>query len=72
MHPGQVGIVNAAYGTLGDRELAYQTAIAEGFEGALADGVASIRVGGTFVDYPVYAGALEMVRRHYMSTSETT
>ena len=68
IHPGQLGVVNHAYGAVDEAEHAELTAIVAGFERALAEGVASIRVGARFVDYPVYTRAAERLRRHAAST----
>lgn len=64
IHPGQVDVVNAAYGVLDASEVQSLTAIVDGFDQALAGNVASIRVGGIFVDYPVYTRALQRLRHH--------
>lgn len=52
VHPPQIGTVHAAYGALDDLEL--QARIVREFETAQRTGLASIRVGDLFVDYPTY------------------
>ena len=64
LHPRQVDPINRAYSELSDEQLAAAERIVEAFEQAEASGVASIRVDGRFVDYPVYELAREQLRRH--------
>jgi citrate lyase subunit beta/citryl-CoA lyase len=64
LHPRQVEPINRAYSELSDEQLAAAERIVEAFERAEASGVASIRVDGRFVDYPVYELAREQLRRH--------
>jgi citrate lyase subunit beta/citryl-CoA lyase len=52
IHPRQVEIVNAVF-TPGEDEIARAREIVTAFERAEAEGVASIRIGGQFIDYPV-------------------
>jgi citrate lyase subunit beta/citryl-CoA lyase len=49
---------------LSDEQLAAAERIVAAFGRAEASGVASIRVDGRFVDYPVYELARERLRRH--------
>lgn len=64
LHPRQVDPINRAYSELTDEQLAAAERIVEAFERAEAAGVASIRVDGRFVDYPVYELARVRLRRH--------
>jgi citrate lyase subunit beta / citryl-CoA lyase len=64
LHPRQVDPINRAYSELSDQQLAAAERIVSEFERAEAAGVASIRVDGRFVDYPVYALARARLRRH--------
>jgi citrate lyase subunit beta / citryl-CoA lyase len=64
LHPRQVDPINRAYSELSDEQLAAAERIVEAFERAEAAGVASLRVDGRFVDYPVYELAREQLRRH--------
>lgn len=64
LHPRQVDPINRAYSELSDEQLAACERIVSEFERAEAAGVASIRVDGRFVDYPVYELARERLRRH--------
>ncbi|MGN6866897.1 MAG: HpcH/HpaI aldolase/citrate lyase family protein [Solirubrobacteraceae bacterium] len=64
LHPRQVDPINRAYSELSDEQLAAAERIVEAFERAEAAGVASIRVDGRFVDYPVYELARVRLRRH--------
>ena len=59
VYPPQVPIVNEAYSALGEEVLARMRRIVAAFEEAEARGVASIRVDGAFVDYPIYRLARE-------------
>jgi citrate lyase subunit beta/citryl-CoA lyase len=52
IHPRQVEIVNAVF-TPSEDEITRAREIVTAFERAEADGVASIRIGGQFIDYPV-------------------
>lgn len=56
IHPRQVDIVNAVF-TPAAAEIAEARAIVDAFAEAEAQGVASIRIGGQFIDYPVAARA---------------
>jgi citrate lyase subunit beta/citryl-CoA lyase len=64
LHPRQVEPINRAYSELSDEQLAAAERIVAAFGRAEASGVASIRVDGRFVDYPVYELARERLRRH--------
>jgi citrate lyase subunit beta / citryl-CoA lyase len=64
LHPRQVDPINRAYSELSDEQLRAAERIVEAFERAEASGVASIRVDGRFVDYPVYELARVRLRRH--------
>jgi citrate lyase subunit beta/citryl-CoA lyase len=59
IHPAQVPILNAAFSP-SPEELDWADAVIEGFEKALADGVAAIAVRGRMVDRPVYDQALAL------------
>lgn len=56
IHPRQVDIVNAVFSP-SDAEINAARAIVDAFTEAEAQGVASIRLGGQFIDYPVAARA---------------
>lgn len=56
IHPRQVEIVNAAFSPSAE-EVTQARAIVDAFAEAEAQGVASLRVGGQFIDYPVAARA---------------
>lgn len=58
IHPVQVEVVDTAYSGRSAEELAALEAVVAGFERAHEAGAASVRVGGRFVDYPVYRHAL--------------
>ncbi|MBV8220986.1 MAG: hypothetical protein JO325_21190, partial [Solirubrobacterales bacterium] len=64
LHPRQVEPINRAYSELGDEQLAAAERIVAAFERAENSGLASIRVDGRFVDYPVYELARAKLRRH--------
>lgn len=57
IHPKQVAWANDVYGGLRPGERDRLTRLVAAFETAEADGVAAIRVGGVFVDYPIYRQA---------------
>lgn len=71
LHPRQVDPINRAYSELSDERLDGAERIVAAFEEAEADGVASIRVDGRFVDYPVYELARAQLRRHAAYRRET-
>jgi citrate lyase subunit beta/citryl-CoA lyase len=64
LHPRQVPVINRVFSELTEEELAAARRIVQAFEGAEAQGVASIRVDGKFVDRPVYELARAKLRRH--------
>ncbi len=64
IYPPQVEPTNAAFSLVSDEEVAAARNIIQAFEAAEAAGSASIRIDGTFVDYPVYRRALHKVRLH--------
>lgn len=64
IYPPQVAPTNVAYSFVSDEEVATARKIIQAFEAAEAAGSASIRVDGTFVDYPIYRRALQRVRLH--------
>lgn len=64
LHPSQVAPINQAFSELSSEQLALARQIVAAFEEAEAAGTASIRVGGRFVDYPVYEQARAKLRRH--------
>jgi citrate lyase subunit beta/citryl-CoA lyase len=64
VYPPQVGIVQRAYSMLDEDVAAHQRRIVEAFEEAEGRGVASLRVDGTFVDYPIYRRARERILRY--------
>jgi citrate lyase subunit beta/citryl-CoA lyase len=71
LHPRQVEPINRAYSELSDEQLDAATRIVSAFEEAEAAGVASLRVDGKFVDYPVYELARLRLRRHAAYRGET-
>jgi citrate lyase subunit beta/citryl-CoA lyase len=74
VYPPQVETVLRAYSAMGEDEVARARRIVEAFEEAEARGVASLRVDGTFVDYPIYRLARERLQRYdaWRATTETT
>jgi citrate lyase subunit beta/citryl-CoA lyase len=56
IHPRQVEIVNVVFSPSAD-EVAQAHAIVTAFAEAEAQGIASLRIGGQFIDYPVAARA---------------
>lgn len=64
IHPEQVEPVHRTVSLLGPTELARAEAIVSAFEEAEAQGSASIRVDGIFVDYPIYRQQLEALEEH--------
>jgi citrate lyase subunit beta/citryl-CoA lyase len=64
LHPRQLAPINRAYSELTDEQLAEARKVVDEFERAEAGGVASVRVDGNFVDYPVYHLARTKLRRH--------
>lgn len=64
VYPPQVEVTQRAYSVLDDDEVTKLRRIIEAFEESEATGVASIRVDGTFVDYPIYRVARERILRY--------
>lgn len=64
VYPPQVEGIHAAFSDLSDEEASSQRRVVESFEEAEANGVASIRIDGRFVDYPIYRLARERLRRY--------
>lgn len=69
IHPGQLDTVNETYSLLDEEEASRLAAIVSAFEHALSAGVASIRVGDTFVDYPVYREAHDRLELHRLASA---
>lgn len=67
IYPPQVEPTNVAFSFVSDEEVAAARKITQAFEAAEADGSASIRIGATFVDYPVYRRALHKVHLHELT-----
>ncbi|MCL8207020.1 MAG: CoA ester lyase [Actinomycetia bacterium] len=63
IHPRQVDVVNAIFTPTPD-EVAWAEEVVAAFEAALAAGVASIRVKGRFVDYPIAERAKRVLAVH--------
>jgi citrate lyase subunit beta / citryl-CoA lyase len=64
VYPPLLQTVLAAYSALDDAEAARQRKIVEDFEEAESRGVASLRVDGIFVDYPIYRMAKDRILRY--------
>lgn len=62
VYPPQVDTVHHEYSWLPDEEIERARRVVEAFEEAEGRGVASIRVDGRFVDYPIYHLAKERLR----------
>lgn len=54
VYPPQVAVINRAFSELTDDEAARTRRVVAAFEEAESNGVASLRVDGRFVDYPIY------------------
>jgi citrate lyase subunit beta / citryl-CoA lyase len=54
VYPPQVPVINRGYSELTDEEATRTRRVVEAFEEAESRGVASLRVDGRFVDYPIY------------------
>jgi citrate lyase subunit beta/citryl-CoA lyase len=54
VYPPQVGPMHRAFSELSEEEVVATRRLVETFEDAEARGVASIRIDGRFVDYPIY------------------
>lgn len=64
VYPPQVETVLRAYSALSDEEADRQRRVVEAFEEAESRGVASLRVDGRFVDYPIYRLAKDRIERY--------
>jgi citrate lyase subunit beta/citryl-CoA lyase len=64
VYPPQVAPAQRAYSLLADEEVQRMSRVVDAFEEAEQRGVASIRVDGQFVDYPIYNRAREKLARH--------
>jgi citrate lyase subunit beta/citryl-CoA lyase len=64
LHPRQIEPIQRAFSDLSEEQLAAARRVVQAFEGAEASGVASIRVDGQFVDYPLYHMARAKLRRY--------
>lgn len=64
LHPRQVAWANRAYAILEPDELRTVEEVVEAFEAAEREGLASIRVGRRFVDYPIYQLARRRLDRY--------
>jgi len=62
VYPPQLEHVHRAYSDLPEAEVEFARQIVEGFEEAEANGIASIQIGGRFVDYPIYHRARKKLR----------
>lgn len=64
VHPPQVRPAQEAYSEISEAAAERARRIVEAFEEAEARGVASIRVEGRFIDYPIYRRAQDELRLH--------
>jgi citrate lyase subunit beta / citryl-CoA lyase len=64
VYPPHVGPTQRAYSVLAEEEVQRMSRVVDAFEEAEQRGVASIRVEGQFVDYPIYNRAREKLARH--------
>lgn len=64
VYPPQVDPIQRAYSWVPEKEVERANRVVEAFAEAERSGVASIRVDGGFVDYPIYHRALEKLRLH--------
>jgi citrate lyase subunit beta/citryl-CoA lyase len=64
VYPPQVEGIQRTYSLLAEEEVERMRVVVEAFEEAERRGVASIRVEGRFVDYPIYNRAREKLARH--------
>lgn len=62
VYPPQVDATQRAYSWLGDEEAERARRVVAAFEEGERRGVASLRVDGQFVDYPIYRRAVEKLR----------
>lgn len=74
IYPPHVVPTQRTYSHLSEEELEETRRIVAAFEGAEAEGSASIQVDGRFVDYPIYRRALHKLRRQSapFGTADTT
>jgi citrate lyase subunit beta/citryl-CoA lyase len=72
VYPPQGDPVQRGYSALSDEDAARNRRIVEAFEEAEAQGVASLRVDGLFVDYPIYRLARDRIRRYDAWLASTT
>lgn len=72
VYPPQVHPAQRAYSEVADEDADRARRVVAAFEEAEARGVASIRVDGRFIDYPIYRRAQEQLRLHaaYQRTLE--
>jgi citrate lyase subunit beta / citryl-CoA lyase len=73
VYPPQVDPVQRTFSLLSEEEVRQMEKVVEAFEEAERRGVASIRVEGRFVDYPIYHRSREKLLRHaaYEQTAGT-
>ena len=73
VYPPQVATIQRSFSELGEAEVAATRRLVEAFEEAEAGGVASIRLDGKFVDYPIYNLARRKLDRwqSYLRMSES-
>ncbi len=64
LHPDQVPVIAQAFSELSAEQVEAAQRIVDAFESSESSGVASIRVGGKFVDYPIYRRARAKLSRH--------
>jgi citrate lyase subunit beta/citryl-CoA lyase len=64
IYPPHVEPAQRAYSELSDEEVEQAQRVVAAFEGAEAEGSASIQVDGRFVDYPIYRRAVNKLRLH--------
>lgn len=64
VYPPQVRPAQQAYSEVSEEAAARARRIVQAFEEAEARGVASIRVDGRFIDYPIYRRAQDLLRLH--------
>jgi citrate lyase subunit beta/citryl-CoA lyase len=64
VYPPQVAPTQRGYSLLAEEEVQRMSRVIDAFEEAEQRGVASIRVEGQFVDYPIYNRAREKLARH--------
>ena len=70
VYPPQVEPVQRAYSELSADEVERAQRVVAAFEQAEAEGLASIRVDGRFIDYPLYYRAQHLLRLHEALVSE--